>query len=123
MANSPATSGPGEPPRIVLDTERENPIVLTRQNLRTPKGSPGIWLVDVPQEQRLNVKLWFKAPGVKCTLTYKCGETCIELEVEADSTTASLGAVLHSAGKAEISGTINGKYTVSVDYVELAPAR
>lgn len=111
------------PPRFILDPEHENPIVLTRQNMRVTKGSTGVWLADVPQEQRLHVKLWFKAPGVKCMVTYRCGETSTDVEVEADATTASLNAVPHPAGKADISATVNGKFPVSVDYVELAPAR
>ncbi|HZE96645.1 MAG TPA: arylsulfatase [Planctomycetota bacterium] len=113
-----------EPPRIILDPAHENPIVLTRQNCRvpTPKDA-GHWLVDVPKESRFHVKVWFKAPGMKSTLTYRCGESATEIAVEPDATTASLNNVPHPPGKARISATLHAKTEYGVDYIELVPGR
>jgi arylsulfatase A-like enzyme len=112
------------PPRITLDPTNETPIVLTRQNMRGsgPKTT-GIWLVDVPQEHRFHVKLWFKAPREKCALTYHCGGTTNEVEVEAGATTASLNAVPHLTGKYDLGASLGAKAPYDVDYVELTPAR
>jgi arylsulfatase A-like enzyme len=97
-----------EPPRIVLGTPHEDPVLLTRQDMRGSK----MWLVEVPKETRFDVTLYFKAPAAAATLSYACGSAKATGTLEPGATKMTLRGVAHASGRHELSAT-------GADYVEL----
>jgi arylsulfatase A-like enzyme len=114
-----------EPPRIVLGTPHEDPVLLTRQDRRgsTPErtqSSTGVWLVELQKEAKFDVSLYLKAPGAAGTVAYACGSAKASGPVESGKTTVTLRGVVHPPGRHELTGIVaaDGK-EYGVDYVEL----
>ncbi|HLY74392.1 MAG TPA: hypothetical protein VKU80_09760, partial [Planctomycetota bacterium] len=66
-----------------------------------------------------DVTLLFKAPGAKCTLTYRCGEARAETELAPDARSITLPKVPHRKGLADLAVTIAAEKPFGPDYVEL----
>jgi arylsulfatase A-like enzyme len=96
-----------EPPRIVLGTPHEDPVLLTRQDLRGAK----FWLVEVAKETKFDVTLHFKSAAAG-TIDYACGSAKASGPRESGATKVTLPGVVHSPGRHELSA-------IGADYVEL----
>jgi arylsulfatase A-like enzyme len=112
------------PPRIVLDPAHEDPVMLTRQDWRGPKAGAGkeangFWQVDVRKEMKVDVTLYFRAPGAATKVTYSVNGRPSPMPIEADATTATLKAVPHGVGPGQVSATIATDKPYGVDYIEL----
>jgi len=97
-----------EPPRIVLGTPHEDPVLLTRQDMRGSKS----WLVEISKETRFDVTLYFKAGAAAGTISYACGSARATGTLESGATKVTLPGVAHAAGHHELSAS-------GADYVEL----
>jgi len=109
------------PPRIVLDADREDPVLLSRQEMRGPKagGAVGFWLVQVPKETKYVVTLHFKSPKGPAIARYSCGGS-EGASIREGMTTVTLKPLVHPAGLHELSAAIeDGPRVSGVDYVEL----
>lgn len=107
-------------PRIIVGTEHEDPVVLTRQDMRQSKSPAiGVWRVTVAMATSFDVTLRFKAPGKKVTLIYFIGNEMKDLKIDSDATSVTLKGVVHPAGDTELSGTILADKPYGPDYVEL----
>jgi hypothetical protein len=110
------------PPRIVLDPAHEDPVLLSRQEMRSSKPGLGFWLMEVARETKYDVTLYFKAPGAAAKVVYACGSVA-EKPLTPEATTITLRGVAHAAGRHDLSATVAvGAREVSVDHVELRRA-
>lgn len=115
------------PPRIVLDSTQEDPVLLTRQDWRGPKAgwgkdSNGFWLVDIRKEPKYDVTLRFRAPGAPVKVRYSCSGRMSEQQVDATATAVTMRGVAHPSGPNQLSAMIATDKPYGVDYIELKRA-
>ena len=113
-----------DPPRIGLGSERENPVVLTRQDWRGPRAGwrpddLGHWEVEVAAEGSHGFTLHFDAGG-PATVRVALGQVVLEKEVPAGETRAVLGPVRIPAGPARLEASlVSGAASRGVRYLEV----
>jgi arylsulfatase A-like enzyme len=111
------------PPRIHLGSEREDPVVLTRQDFRGPragwgKNNLGHWEVEIVRAGTFDVKLIFSPPASKARLSIS--GVSREVDVPAGTTEVTLAGLELPAGPARLEpALVDGSATRGVDYVEV----
>jgi arylsulfatase A-like enzyme len=114
-----------DPPRIVLGTKHENPVLLTRQDMRVPTGrgdgtSPGFWEVETRERGEYNVTLLFDAPGKSATARLRIGKLDLERPVAATDTKLTFSGVAIEAGAARLEPEIvTGEAVQGVQYADV----
>ncbi|MGL4462038.1 MAG: sulfatase-like hydrolase/transferase, partial [Planctomycetia bacterium] len=81
------------PPRMHLGSDRENPVILTRQDWRGADGGPaaaGHWLVDVVAPGRYSFRVWTTPTGAG-EATVRVGDPSTNRWVASTATPAAAG--------------------------------
>ena len=130
-----------DPPRIVIGSEKENPVRLTRQDMRGPKAgwaadAEGHWVVRIDRPGRYEVTVRGNKPFDQFGAEVKYDKQTIGLGGQqlgggaADSTTKAMSwTTTLPVGDATITSTlmVDGKERGAADYLELkylgAPAK
>jgi len=113
------------PPKIALGTPHENPVVLTRQDLRIAEvvggpNSDGHWEVEVATAGIYDVTLTFAAASNAGTANFSCGDVQRETPIAKGDRECRFPAVPLSAtaGRLSSSITTDGR-TSGVQFVEI----
>jgi arylsulfatase/arylsulfatase A len=112
------------PPRIVLGTPHENPLVLTRQDWRlecTPRRAPGLWLVDVAMPGKYDITLRFKPIPRKALAHFQLGGAKAEQAIDAQTPVVVFRGVALAAGAGRLDAYLTaGKDRIGAMFVEVA---
>jgi hypothetical protein len=115
-----------EPPRILLGTEFENPVTLTRQDWRGPLASwepagLGHWEVSVAREGDYGVTFRFPAMTEPGTAILKIGQVSIQTDLEISDSEVTFEHVSLPAGEARLEAILQpqGRDAVGVHYVDV----
>lgn len=113
------------PSRIYLGSERENPVLLTRQDWRGegaswgPKGV-GHWEVNVVANTPCEIKLRFDGTKTEGEAMFSCGDVSVRQPVHAGESACVFKNVHLPAGPGRLQATITrGATTLGVKYVEV----
>jgi arylsulfatase A-like enzyme len=118
FADVSATRG-FDPIPIHVGSDHENPVLLTRQDLRGsgPKGQlPGFWEIQVERGGDYNAHLLFDKAGSKSRAVMKIGDVTAIAEVSRDVGEAFFPPLHLPAGETKLEASIDGK---PVSYVEI----
>lgn len=110
-----------DPPKIILGSSQEPASLLTRQDLRMPRGNAvGHWEVKVAETGEYQVGLIFAPSDSKRTAHVRFGEATAAAEVPARSETAKLSRVRLPVGEGKLEAWLeDDKGKVGVKYVEV----
>jgi hypothetical protein len=117
-----------DPPRIHIGSEREDPVVLTRQDWRGPRAnwSPtglGFWEVDVMREAGYDVVLRFGAHDANRVAHLRIGHVALTSPVPAGTASVTFPSVQLPAGPARIEPSLaDGADVSGVHFVEIIRA-
>jgi arylsulfatase A-like enzyme len=117
------------PPRIFLGAAQENPVLLTRQDMRasTAGGGPrslGHWEVEVARAGKFNVKLIFAETKTAGNARLKLGDVALQQPIEIGAKQCVWGGVQFPAGPASLTpeivqaGDSTGVQYVDVEWIE-----
>jgi hypothetical protein len=113
------------PPRIVLGTARENPVILTRQDWRGPRAgwdrdSIGHWEVRVAETATFEIKVRIEPLKEKGQLTCRLNEASLTAEIPEETEQVVLGRVRIPRGEGSLHAVVStGGTTRGVHLVEL----
>lgn len=101
-----------EPPRIVLGSDHENPVTLTRQDWRDAEGwedtDVGHWLVNVSTAGTYEVTVRLNAPKAKGEIHLRVGGADHVQPLEKGTSTCSFKAIQLPAGDAKLEAWLDG---------------
>jgi arylsulfatase/arylsulfatase A len=111
------------PPRILLGTAHENPVVLTRQDWRGADWGPkanGHWEVRVAEEGEYDVTLRFQAPEDATLARVAVGNVAASQRVDARAKSVVLRGLKLPKGDARLTATVGeGAKATGVRFVEV----
>jgi arylsulfatase A-like enzyme len=113
------------PPRIVLGTPHENPVLLTRQDWRGRRADWGIkgegyWEVNVASAGRYQCKVWFAPLNKDGEATLAVGGVSVRQPVKAGQSECLFQDVSLAAGPTRVEAAIlQGPAARGVHYVEI----
>jgi arylsulfatase/arylsulfatase A len=115
------------PPRILLDTRHEDPVVLTRQDWRGAGWAPrdcGHWEVRVAEAGEYEIKLLFAPPPQPARVEVRLGTVEQSQEVAAGARWALFRGLKLAAGTGRLEAAlIEGEKRSGVMFVEVARQR
>lgn len=117
FADVSATRG-FDPIAIHIGNAHENPVLLTRQDLRGagPKGElPGFWEVQIEQADNYAVRVLFDEAKKKTRATLKLGDTNATADIAAGAKEVSFPKLHFSAGEAKLKVMIEGQPVLYVE--------
>jgi hypothetical protein len=112
------------PVPIHLGSQRENPVLLTRQDRREDEGKgaavPGFWGVDVERPGQYDITLLFDAAKSDCMATLQVGGVTQTASIEAGKTQCTFERFHLRSGEGRlVAGLRQGATTSGVNYVRV----
>jgi len=113
------------PPRILLGTPHEDPVVLTRQDWRGPRAGNqrdalGHWEVEVARDGTYEITLHYKAAAKLASVKFSLLGASVEGRIEAGQKRSTLGPVKLPRGAGRVEAVITeGEETRGVEHVEV----
>jgi arylsulfatase A-like enzyme len=112
-------------PKIIVGTEHENPVTLTRQDWRGPKANwrndgLGYWTVVVATSGRYDISVRTPAAKAESTARLRIGTTEMTRPLSAGLEQATFESVQLEAGEARVEASVErGGITAGAHYVDL----